>query len=688
MPIIRSALKPIHQIVRLITLKFVIPYISSHDIKRLKRNNACFKSRILMFMGLLFFSTSIIFSYLSFFSVSNYDSYAESSNLLNLYTSLHRRFFKSKDFLSSFKDFNSNKNAYIDYLKSIGHGNTDIFRQNLYFEPFHYNLSKSAHLNYLINVYKENDDPAKYLSENLIPFHWGNWLDLSKASPIVQYYDSLLKTSNLEHVEKRFQDAIIGMCTPVLTSDRKPWIDNQEYEANMYIFEELENVGICASLYLIYFWPIPERILFENDYNYFNIPIQQKKSPIPLTIKELSKLYGEEPKEFIGNFNNLEDKIDSLLDIYKEKVSNSEKISLSNSKSAPKSSFAKPNVDEIYLKYLKMTDRSPMDEKYYRFLNYSKHNAVSNENFNHNRIFFSTANIQTDQGLLAHYTFPWVQRILSSEERIVVIHHLSRSWFKFAEQAGVISWFNYGNAIGWYFNSMNLPWDNDIDVQLSIADLDNLGKKFNNTLIVEDPKLGDRLFWFQTGPYYLQENIHQYIDARYIDVKTGCYIDITALWYDVLESSKDPTVFTIHCKHNNWFSYDDIFPLKRTLFEGAQAYMVRNIRELIYAHYGSHPFKQVREKGHNWQPDIGLWIPDNICPGFFAQRKNKFDENGDLTIRGACGNEELQELYRKIKPAWEIHKKEIELLEKGQDTTELSKESLPIFRYYDHEDYR
>ncbi|ODV93120.1 hypothetical protein PACTADRAFT_82882 [Pachysolen tannophilus NRRL Y-2460] len=129
------------------------------------------------------------------------------------------------------------------------------------------------------------------------------------------------------------------------------------------------------------------------------------------------------------------------------------------------------------------------------------------------------------------------------------IHRMARSWFKLCQDSDVPTWLNHGSLIGWYWNGYNLPYDNDIDVQLPIQSLYKLAKNLNNSLIfdvtnVKDyvnddlkidnmAEMGFRSYYLDINPGFVTrdklQNKHNLIDARFIDVRTGLYIDITAL---------------------------------------------------------------------------------------------------------------------------------------------------------------
>lgn len=666
------------------TKPFLIARPLSHKAAE-KLKNVNMKSKILIVTGLIFLTVNLLISSLFIFSIENYNAFISSTKQLDLYLDLHKNFFKSNEFINHFKVFDTNFNYYNDYLKRIINYRSRT-TENKYNGLFNSNYTSSAYLQHLTKIYNEQENPNEYLQAHPIDFHWADWMDLSAAQPLVKAYDSILKSSSFRNDESKLRATIYKMCYTEVFGQRKPWMDNQDVEAQVNAFEQLQDIGICSAIFLHYYWTIPERILFESDFKYFKIPVKENRLKNPLGINGLAKVYGANVNEFIENPNDLPNQLDGLLQAYETKNGPLEKIKLKVEQTQDPQDFEKPDFEGLYKKYETMKNRSPEDEKYFKFLQYSKLNPDVRQ------FYFTFPTLKIDnQAELHHYTFPWVRQVISHEQRITVIHHLIRSWFKFAEQADLISWFNYGNSIGWYFNAMNLPWDNDIDVQVSINDLDKIGRFHNNTLIIEDPNIGDNLFWLHTDPFYLKENIEQFIDARYIDIKTGIYIDISALWHDSVSPPLKVRVkegeIGIRCKHKNWFAFSDIFPIKRTIYEGAQSYKVRDIPSALIKEYGRRPMKVFHFANHNWQPDIGLWVQDNICY-LNTIPKNRFDEDGNLTLEGACNNIELLEQYNRAKPANDLHRKEVELIEKGESTEELTKESLPVFRFFNHEDYR
>jgi hypothetical protein len=81
-----------------------------------------------------------------------------------------------------------------------------------------------------------------------------------------------------------------------------------------------------------------------------------------------------------------------------------------------------------------------------------------------------------------------------------------------------------------------MPWDYDADVQVTEADMYFLAAYHNMTIYYY--KYGDmekgRFFQLEVNPYFVhreQDDKSNVIDARWIDMQNGLYIDITAARY-------------------------------------------------------------------------------------------------------------------------------------------------------------
>ena len=79
-----------------------------------------------------------------------------------------------------------------------------------------------------------------------------------------------------------------------------------------------------------------------------------------------------------------------------------------------------------------------------------------------------------------------------------------------------------------------MPWDSDVDVQLSYANMHFLASYYNMTMYhYQLPDLQEgRNYMLEINPGYTNGGVEDYlnmIDARWIDTETGLFIDITTL---------------------------------------------------------------------------------------------------------------------------------------------------------------
>jgi len=103
-------------------------------------------------------------------------------------------------------------------------------------------------------------------------------------------------------------------------------------------------------------------------------------------------------------------------------------------------------------------------------------------------------NYQQDQHLIPggqHYDSLYYKKSLQAEESLIILKQLFLSWLSFLTTITtdnnnknndnnnniiIQSWLAHGTLIGWYWGGGILPWDDDLDIQISVDDLDKLFK--------------------------------------------------------------------------------------------------------------------------------------------------------------------------------------------------------------------
>lgn len=153
--------------------------------------------------------------------------------------------------------------------------------------------------------------------------------------------------------------------------------------------------------------------------------------------------------------------------------------------------------------------------------------------------YFYEATLARSESLYAHgahHDWRFFRGIAAREEVFLAqMHGLIRAWLKFAWASGTPTWIAHGTLLSWYWNGLAFPWDPDVDVQMPVLALHTMARRYNQLLIVDigqgpEPRLGRYFLDCGTWISHREDgNGKNNIDARFIDVDTGIYVDITAL---------------------------------------------------------------------------------------------------------------------------------------------------------------
>ncbi len=132
---------------------------------------------------------------------------------------------------------------------------------------------------------------------------------------------------------------------------------------------------------------------------------------------------------------------------------------------------------------------------------------------------------------------------------------MARSYFTTMNDLGVETWIMHGSLVGWWWNGRVLPWDSDVDVMVSEATMHFLAGFYNMTTYhYEAPGLPDgRDYMLEINPHYVTRERHDtlnVIDARWIDMDTGLFIDVTT----VRRNETHPTPGIMSCKDGHDFA--------------------------------------------------------------------------------------------------------------------------------------
>ncbi|KAL2041664.1 hypothetical protein N7G274_005448 [Stereocaulon virgatum] len=217
--------------------------------------------------------------------------------------------------------------------------------------------------------------------------------------------------------------------------------------------------------------------------------------------------------------------------------------------------------------------------------------------------------------LANHYDSRYEHGILSYEDKQDTQVHMIRAYLDFFKKNGMETWLAHGTLLGWWWNGKMLPWDWDVDTQVSGPTLMYLGTHFNGSIYDytsadSDPELVppiERQYLLDVNPAIIERdrgNGDNVIDARWIDLRNGLYIDITGL--SETEPSIAPGVWS--CKNLHHYKTTDLYPMRETMYEGVVAKVPYAYYRILAEEYMEKALVITEYEGHKWHPEIKEWV--------------------------------------------------------------------------------
>lgn len=192
---------------------------------------------------------------------------------------------------------------------------------------------------------------------------------------------------------------------------------------------------------------------------------------------------------------------------------------------------------------------------------------------------------------LGHYDERYFAGMVGYDDHLVNLRHLVRSYLTVFRAIGVDTWLAHGTLLGWWWNGQIMPWDYDLDTQVTASSLLYLGEHYNRTMHEYrylDPETNEertKVYLLDVNPNIVERergNGMNVIDARWIDTSTGMFIDITGL--AERDPSRAPGVWA--CKNNHRYKTTQLYPMRETEFEGVPALVPYEFDTMLVEEYG------------------------------------------------------------------------------------------------------
>ncbi|KAI9842151.1 MAG: hypothetical protein M1837_007438 [Sclerophora amabilis] len=213
---------------------------------------------------------------------------------------------------------------------------------------------------------------------------------------------------------------------------------------------------------------------------------------------------------------------------------------------------------------------------------------------------------------LGHYDQRYFKEKVSYEEREDTLHHMIRAYLNAFREKGLETWIAHGTLLGWWWNEKILPWDWDLDTQVSGATLAYLGEHENMTThryTSEDGQV-QREYLLDVNPWVWERERgdgNNIIDARWIDLRNGLFIDITGL----SETRPDAFPGIWVCKNYHRYRTVDLYPLRESSYEGVPVLVPYAYEKLLTEEYKSKALVVTEYEGHRWDAHSKEWLKNS-----------------------------------------------------------------------------
>jgi phosphorylcholine metabolism protein LicD len=179
---------------------------------------------------------------------------------------------------------------------------------------------------------------------------------------------------------------------------------------------------------------------------------------------------------------------------------------------------------------------------------------------------------------------------------------------------GAETWIMHGSLLGWWWNRKIMPWDSDVDVQMTENSMEYLATYYNMT--IHHYKLPGipqgRDYMLEVNPNYVNGSTTDWlnvIDARWIDTESGLFIDITTLRRN-RSAEAEGKQGEMMCKDKHLYKSQDIFPLRDSSFEDTPVKIPYAYAELLEAEYGPKALTNKNFENHYFDTVKMEWLPN------------------------------------------------------------------------------
>ncbi|KKY18028.1 putative mannosylphosphorylation protein [Phaeomoniella chlamydospora] len=207
-----------------------------------------------------------------------------------------------------------------------------------------------------------------------------------------------------------------------------------------------------------------------------------------------------------------------------------------------------------------------------------------------------------------HYDGRFADKEVPKDVRLSHLTALMQTYLATMRDIGAETWIMHGTLLGWWWNQkvrmsagrlgvnqalmqiQILPWDSDLDVQVSEPTMYFLAKYYNMTEFHYELEGvdGGRTYLMEINPHFVNGSTKDHlnmIDARWIDTDSGLFIDISTVRknYTAIEEGIEDALMV---KDRHHYRGKELFPLRDSFFEGIHVKIPFDYSWLLEEEYG------------------------------------------------------------------------------------------------------
>lgn len=470
-----------------------------------------------------------------------------------------------------------------------------------------------------------------------VPFHWSDWVDLSAVNKFVL-------------ARKKATCEEIFALTPEEAADSSILAVDKYCQTNLLLpaglrvtrFPKLharDKARLLGRLFLFLAAPAPAKIVFlTNSHGAYHVEVQSRINDMEQTM--LRNGVVEHALQVTGDTRA------NVMQAYGALISQPPTV--------PQVAVPQPQQMQLQHEWFKVDAEqeisdaetgSEMDRAYATSLRHALNNNDPEKLFQEALFLL----LDKERLLGDHHDWRFFDKItLHSDRHVAALHRLLKNYLHFCRAHGLVSWIAHGLLLLWYWNGMAFPWDADMDVQMPLRDLHRLGRCFNQTVVVENVAhdvAGAREMHFAgLGAYFVdvgssithrgRGNGKNNIDARFIDIHTGLYVDITGLAVSsqrapdryglqslyaldshigeetVMAHNDDAAVY--NCRNLHFALLKEISPLVGAAVQNQVSYVPRKFGAVLSHEYGPKAMRERKFHGSIFLERLRLWAGQDV----------------------------------------------------------------------------